>query len=110
MTLPQTVTLRNYQGVGMIKSIKLLAAAGALLASASIAGAAPTSTPGQSAPNVGDGLTRVHGCHASCERGPRGWHRHAGNNCRRRPCREWRGKGRRPDSCVKVGPVWFCDY
>ncbi|WP_088346987.1 MULTISPECIES: hypothetical protein [Rhodomicrobium] len=93
----------------MIKSLKLLAAAGALLASASIAGAAP-GTVGQGAPSVGDGLTRVHGCHASCERGPGGWHRHVGNHCARRPCREWRGKGRRPDSCVKVGPVWFCDY
>ena len=28
----------------------------------------------------------------------------------RRLCREWRGEGRRPDSCVRVGPLWYCDY
>ena len=55
------------------------------------------------------GVTQVHGNHRSCERGPGGWHRH-NRYGERRPCREWRGQGRRPDACVKFGPVWYCDY
>ena len=62
---------------------------------------------------VPDGLStghvQVHGNHRSCERGGRGWHRH-NRYGERRECREWRGQGRRPDSCVRAGPVWICDY
>jgi hypothetical protein len=52
---------------------------------------------------------KVHGDHRRCERDRRGWHR-MNRNGERRPCREWRGQGRRPDSCVKFGPVWYCEY
>jgi len=58
---------------------------------------------------LNNGIVQVHGSHRSCQRGPGGWHRH-NRFGERRLCREWRGEGRRPDSCVRVGPVWFCDY
>lgn len=94
----------------MIRSLKLLAAAGLLAASATIAGAAPANV-GQSGLGLADGLTQVNGCHRSCARGRNGvWHRHRGPNCERRNCRQWNRRGPRPDSCVRVGPVWFCDY
>jgi len=54
-------------------------------------------------------IVRIHGNHRSCERGPGGWHRH-NRYGERRPCREWRGQGRRPDYCVRVGPIYYCDY
>jgi hypothetical protein len=54
-------------------------------------------------------VTKVHGNHRSCRRGPGGWHRH-NRFGERRPCRQWRGQGRRPNACVRVGPIWYCDY
>jgi hypothetical protein len=26
------------------------------------------------------------------------------------PCREWRRQGRRPDYCVRVSPIYYCDF
>lgn len=92
----------------MIGPLKTMAAATLLAATASMASAAPANmSPVQD--GVGNNVVRVHGNHRSCERGPRGWHRH-NRFGERRPCREWRGEGRRPDSCVRFGPVWYCDY
>lgn len=56
------------------------------------------------------GVIKVHGCHRQCARGPRGWHRHVGPNCVRRICRPWKGQGRRPDYCVKIGKIMYCEY
>jgi hypothetical protein len=92
----------------MFKPLKILAAAGLFAATASMAGAAPANL-GQATDGLSNGLIKVHGFHRSCERGPGGWHRH-NRFGERRPCREWRGRGRRPDSCVRFGPVWYCDY
>ena len=91
----------------MIRPIKLLAAGALLAGMAAVAGAAPNVGP---VPNgVSAGPILVHGDHRSCERDRFGWHRH-NRYGERRECREWRGQGRRPDSCVRVGPVWICDY
>ena len=92
----------------MVGPLKTTAMAAFVTAAVSTAGAAPSNV-GQLVDTQTDGIVRVHGDHRSCERGPRGWHRH-NRFGERRPCREWRGEGRRPDSCVRVGPVWFCDY
>jgi hypothetical protein len=93
----------------MLKTPMKLATASLLLATTvSVAGAAP-STILQFAHGVEGDLVRVHGLHRSCERGPGGWHRH-NRYGERRHCREWRGGGRRPDYCVRVGPVYYCDY
>ena len=92
----------------MIGTLKTLAAAAFLAATASMAGAGPA-TMSQVPDGVGSNVVRVHGNHRSCERGGGGWHRH-NRNGERRQCREWRGQGRRPDSCVRFGPVWYCDY
>lgn len=92
----------------MIGTLKTMAAAALLAASASIASAAPANMSQVPAGMSGD-VVQVHGNHRACERGPGGWHRH-NRHGERRPCREWRGQGRRPDSCVKLGPVWYCDY
>jgi hypothetical protein len=73
-----------------------------------VAGAAPSNV-GQVPEGLSNGVVQVHGNHRSCERGPGGWHRH-NQFGERRPCREWHGRGRRPDACVKFGPVWYCDY
>jgi hypothetical protein len=91
-----------------MRTLKTLAAASLFAASASVAGAAPMSV-GQVPDGLSNGVVQVHGRHRSCERGGRGWHRH-NRFGERRPCREWRGEGRRPDYCVRVGRVWFCDY
>ena len=92
----------------MIRSMKYLAAAGIVAVFAGGVQAAPANL-GNAGTGVTDGLVKVHGEHRRCERGPNGWHRH--NRYReRRHCREWRGEGRRPDSCVKFGPVWYCEY
>jgi hypothetical protein len=99
----------NVSGVEMFKPLKILVAAGLLAATAGMASAAPASNAGQIAAGVGDGLTQVHGFHRSCQRGRRGWHRH-NRFGERRECREWRGRGRRPDACVRFGPVYYCDY
>ena len=88
--------------------LKSLTAAAVLATTASLAVAAPGS--GSQVPDgLSTNLIQVHGNHRSCERGGRGWHRH-NRFGERRPCREWRGQGRRPDACVRVGPIWYCDY
>ena len=92
----------------MIKPLKILMAAGALFASASFANAAPVNM-GQVTDGLSNGLVPVHGFHRSCRRDRFGWHRHNRFGERRR-CRRWGGRGRRPDACVKFGPVWYCDY
>jgi hypothetical protein len=92
----------------MRTTIKTLALAGLFAAAASVAGAAPSNV-GQMVDGVSNGVTQVHGGHRSCERGPGGWHRH-NRYGERRHCRTWDGRGRRPDACVKFGPVWYCDY
>jgi hypothetical protein len=92
-----------------VRGYKILIAAGLLGASAAVASAAPSSI-GQVNSNVGDGFIKVHGCHANCPRGPGGWHRHVGNRCEGRLCRAWHGCGKRPDYCVKVGNLWYCEY
>ena len=92
----------------MMGTIKIIAVAFLLAATASMASAIPA-TVGQVPHGLSNDLVRVHGDHRSCERGRSGWHRH-NRYGERRPCREWRGEGRRPDSCVRVGPIWYCDY
>jgi len=93
----------------MVGTLKTMAAAVLLAAAASMANAAAPANMSQMPDGAGSNVVRVHGDHRSCERGPGGWHRH-NRNGERRPCREWRGEGRRPDSCVRFGPVWYCDY
>ena len=92
----------------MLRLVKMAAAGALLAASASMAGATPPTAPAQPL-GMDNGIVKVHGDHASCQRDRRGWHRH-NRFGERRQCREWRGSGRRPDHCVRVGPVWFCDY
>jgi hypothetical protein len=92
----------------MLKMLMKLAAASLLATTASMAVAAP-STNLQSTRGVENDIVRVHGRHRSCERGPGGWHRH-NHYGERRHCREWRGEGRRPDFCVRVGRAFYCDY
>ena len=92
----------------MIGSFKTLAAATLLVSTASMAGAAPTNI-GQLSEGLNGSVVQVHGDHRSCERDRRGWHRH-NRYGERRPCRVWRGEGRRPDYCVRVGPLWYCDF
>jgi len=82
--------------------------AGLLAGTASVAGAGPG--VGSNLPEgVNNSVVQVHGNHRACRFGPGGWHRH-NRFGEWRPCREWRGGGPRPDSCVRVGPIWFCDY
>lgn len=91
-----------------MKILRSLAVAGFLAASASVASAAPTNmTP--MPPGAMNGVVKIHGEHRVCARGRRGWHRH-NRFGERRACREWRGRGRRPDTCIRVGPLWYCDY
>jgi hypothetical protein len=92
----------------MVGTLKTAVLAAFVTAAASTAGAAPSNL-GQLGDTKTNGIVLVHGYHRSCERGPGGWHRH-NRFGERRPCREWRGQGRRPDYCVRVGPVWYCDY
>jgi hypothetical protein len=78
------------------------------------ANAAPVS-PGSTGAHVTEGMTLVHGRHRSCTRGYDGWHRHERIRRRgpdryvRRRCHTWHGRGRRPNHCVRVGPVLICD-
>jgi hypothetical protein len=95
----------------MYRSLKILAAGALFAATASVASAAPANMT-----KIDDGLssqlTQVQyrgKWDRSCRRGPGGWYR-INRRGERRPCREWRGGGKRPDACVKFGPVWFCDY
>ncbi len=94
----------------MYKSFKILASAALLSATASVVSAAPvTMSPIPGASDNGLTLVQRHRYERSCHRGPGGWYRW-GRDGRRHSCREWHGNGRRPNSCVKFGPVWFCDY
>ena len=63
----------------------------------------------EAAPVAGSNILQVHGYHERCARDRRGWHRHDFWGERRR-CRRWNGSGRRPDFCVKIGPIWICDH
>ena len=91
-----------------MKTFKTLAATALLAVSASFANAAPPNmTPMPD--GAMNGVIKIHGNHRVCAQDRGGWHRH-NRFGERRPCREWRGRGKRPDSCVKVGPLWFCDY
>lgn len=89
----------------------LMCAAGAAVLAFSLhaANAAPIQSSPAGATEPGAGLTQVHGFHRDCRRGPGGWHRH-NKWGQRRACRPWGGKGKRPDYCVKVGPVYYCDF
>jgi len=91
-----------------MRMLRIVAVAG-LVAAGSVANAAAFTA--RLPANVGNGgiVEQVHGFHRSCQRGPGGWHRH-NQFGDRRPCREWRGDGRRPDFWVRVGPIWYCDY
>ena len=89
-------------------TLKTLAAAALFAATASLANAAPLNAP-QYLDGLSSDVVQVHGDHRDCRRGRYGWHRH-NRYGERRECREWRGEGRRPDACVRVGPVWICDY
>ena len=92
----------------MTRTAKTLGAAAILAAIASIASAAPA-TMGHVPDGLSNGLIQVHGEHRSCRRDGGGWHRH-NRLGERRQCREWDGRGRRPDACVRVGPIYYCDY
>jgi hypothetical protein len=92
----------------MVGMVKTLVAAALLASTASMASAVPANIA-QPPEGLSSDIVRIHGNHRSCERGPGGWHRH-NRYGERRPCREWRGQGRRPDYCVRVGPIYYCDY
>jgi hypothetical protein len=92
----------------MVGTVKIVAAAVLLASTASMASAVPA-TIAQLPEGLSSDIVRAHGNHRSCQRGPGGWHRH-NRYGERRPCREWRGQGRRPDYCVRVGPIYYCDY
>jgi hypothetical protein len=96
-------------GLDMTRTFKTLAVAAFLASTASLAGAAPVTNVGDIAGKPSGNLLRVHGFHEYCARDRYGWHRHNLWGERRR-CRQWRGIGPRPDFCVRVGPIWICDY
>jgi hypothetical protein len=112
----------------MYKSLKILGAAAAFAVVSSAVSAAPMSSPADGLANgVSSSVIDVQGYRdrdhdgrrdgrefrgrwdRTCRRGPGGWYR-INRFGERRPCRNWDGRGRRPDACVKVGPVWLCDY
>jgi len=93
----------------MTNVLKTLAAAAILATATTIAAVAAPPHAGQPADGVRSSVIQVHGNHRSCERSRSGWHRH-NRFGERRTCRRWDGRGQRPDACVRVGPVWFCDY
>ncbi len=92
-----------------IKMLTSAAAAGLLALTVHTVHAAPIqgAPAGVTAPE--SNIIAVHGFHRDCRRDPWGWHRH-GKYGNRRACRPWRGKGKRPDYCVKVGPLYYCDF
>ena len=92
----------------MATVLKALAVAAVFGSAATIAHAAP-SNMSPMADGARGNLVLVHGNHRSCERGRGGWHRH-NRFGERRSCRRWDGRGQRPDTCVRVGPIWYCDY
>lgn len=88
--------------------IRALIAASTLALGVGASSAAPVNVGAGVAPPQSP-IVKVHGNHQDCRRGPRGWHRHTWEG-KRRPCRVWRGEGKRPDLCIKLGPIWYCDY
>jgi hypothetical protein len=92
----------------MIGMIKIFASAALLVSIASATSAGPANI-GKLPDGPGSDVVRVHGDHRSCQLDRRGWHRH-NRFGERRLCRAWRGEGRRPEYCVRVGPLWYCDY
>jgi hypothetical protein len=74
----------------MIGTLKTMAAAALLAATASMASAAPANMSQVPAGMSGD-VVQVHGDHRSCQRGPGGWHRH-NRYGERRPCRDGAAK------------------
>lgn len=98
----------------MTNVLKTLAATAMLASFATFAEAAPApSNVGTLPAGVSTNVTEVHHRRSrasrTCQRDGRGWHRY-NRYGERRSCRRWDGRGRRPDACVRVGPVWFCDY
>jgi hypothetical protein len=91
------------------RALKVVSAAAFMAATATLAGAAPATKLGNVAPEADSIVLQVHGSHRSCSRDRFGWHRHNDWGERRR-CRTWRGRGPRPDFCVRVGPIYVCDY
>lgn len=91
-----------------MRMLKILTLAG-LVGTVSVANATPFAARQQADVSYGGLVEQVHGSHHSCQRGPGGWHRH-NQFGERRLCRAWRGRDRRPDFCVRVGPIWYCDY
>lgn len=88
--------------------LKALAVAGLLASATTLATAAPANMSPISGGLQTD-IIQVHGDHRDCRRDRFGWHRH-NRWGERRTCREWDGRGRRPNACVRVGPLWYCDY
>jgi hypothetical protein len=93
----------------IIKLLTGAAATGVMAVTLSVANAAPIQGSQSGPAPTNSNVIQVHGFHGSCQRGPNGWHRH-NKWGQRRACRPWRGNGRRPDACIKVGPIWYCDY
>jgi hypothetical protein len=93
----------------MYKSLMICAAAALLSTAGSVAHAAPANM-GEVMEGLTDSTIQVQRrFDRSCRRGPGGWYRY-NRFGERRPCREWRGRGKRPDACVKFGPIFYCDY
>ncbi len=87
--------------------MKALAAAAVLASASTFAVAAPANV-GQVVPGgVRSDIIQVHGNHADCRRDRHGWHRH-NRWGERRSCRRWDGRGPRPATCVRAGPIWYC--
>jgi hypothetical protein len=93
----------------IVKALGSAAAAAVLALIVVPAKAAPMQSSAAGASAQESGIIQVHGVHRSCKLGPAGWHRHTKWG-ERRVCRPWRGNGRRPDACIKIGPIWYCDY
>ena len=96
----------------MIKPFQLLAAAGFLVASASLASAAPASGSaaqlnGGIAAAATSNLIKVHGRHTNCRRSHDGWHRHKrrGHHWYEVRCHPWYGSRRHryERDCIKIG-------
>lgn len=98
----------------MTNVLKTLAAAAMFASVTTFAVAAPApSNVGKLPHGVSSNVTDVHHRRSrasqSCQRDRRGWHRY-NRFGERRSCRRWDGRGNRPDACVRVGPIWYCDY
>jgi len=94
----------------MFKPLKLLTAAGLLMAAAASANAAPISAFGQStdmSANSAGNLIEVHGGHKRCRYGLGGWHRHVWRHGKRIriPCHSYRRnhRHRHNDACIIIG-------